>query len=305
MSTVPPQKNNFMIGAAYMLTASVSFALLGGLVRELSADMHPFMIVFWRTALALIILVPVLWTSGSLRDLKTKRFGLHFVNGAFFGFMLVANFYALSTIPLADTVSYSFAAPIFTTIAAVIILKEKIRLPRIMAIVVGFIGMLVLLRPGYQPLSLGVIAALSCAVAIAISVILVRILARTEKAQIITFYALVLTLPANLLFALPVWSWPTRDNLLLVLAMGVLAAIIQLSFSKAISEAEASAMMPLDYTRLVFSALIGYFFFDEQPELNTYVGAFIIMGSVLYASHRERLDARRKKEAEAAVPTAS
>ncbi|MFC7049328.1 DMT family transporter [Emcibacter nanhaiensis] len=304
MTTVLPQKNNFMIGAAYMLTASVSFAILGGLVRELSADMHPFVIVFWRTALALVILVPILWGSGSLRDLKSKRLGLQFLNGAFFGFMLLANFYALSTIPLADTVSYSFAAPIFTTICAAIFLGEKIRLPRIMAIIFGFIGMLVLLQPGVQPLSLGVIAALSCAVAISISVTLVRVLARTEKPQVITFYALVLTLPANLVFALPVWSWPSRDNLLLVLVMGVLAAIIQLCFSKAIAEAEASAMMPLDYTRLVFSALIGYFFFDEQPQLNTYVGAVIIMASVLYAAHRERLEARRKKEKPAPAPTA-
>ncbi|WP_321389538.1 DMT family transporter [Emcibacter sp.] len=305
MSTVLPQKNNFMLGATYMLTASVSFALLGGVVRELSADMHPFMIVFWRTALALVILIPVLMTSGSLRVLKTKRLGLHVLNGAFFGIMLVTNFYALSSIPLADTVSYSFAAPIFTTICAAIFLKEKIRLPRIMAIIFGFIGMLVLLKPGVQPLSPGVIAALTSAVAIAISVILVRILARTEKPQVITFYALVLTLPANLVFALPVWSWPTPDNLLLVFTLGVLAAIIQLCFSKAISEAEASAMMPLDYTRLVFSALIGYFFFAELPQLNTYVGAIIIMASVLYAGHRERLDARRKKEEDQPVSPAS
>ena len=304
MSDVPPQKNNVMLGSAYMLLGAFTFSLMGGVVRELSTDMHPFMMVFWRTSIALVILMPILWTSGSLRNLKTKRLGLHFLRGAFSSFTLIANFYAFSAIPLAEAVSYSFAAPIFTTITAVIFLKEKIRLPRILAIICGFIGMLVLLKPGYQPMNPGIIAALSAAVAIAFTIIMVRILARTEKPQVITFYSLVCTLPASLVFALPVWGWPTWDNLYLVVGLGILAAITQLSFSKALSEAEASAMMPLDFTRLIFSALLGYFFFAEQPELNTYVGAFIIMGSVLYAAHRERINAKRKKEAEAAAASA-
>ena len=295
MSAVPQQKNNVMLGSAYMLIGAFSFSLVGGVVRELSTDIHPFMLVFWRTSIALVILLPILWTSGSLRNLKTKRFGLHFLRGAISSFTLIANFYAFSAIPLAEAVSYSFAAPIFTTITAIIFLKEKIRLPRILAVIFGFIGMLVLLQPGYQPINLGVIAALSAAVAIAFTIVLVRVLARTEKPQVITFYSLVCTLPASLIFALPVWSWPSWDNLLLVLALGVLAAVTQLSLSKAISEAEASALMPLDFTRLIFSALIGYFFFAEQPELNTYVGAVIIMASVLYAAHRERLNAKREK----------
>ncbi|WP_321389535.1 DMT family transporter [Emcibacter sp.] len=296
MTIVPPQKNNVMLGSAYMLAGCLSFSIMGGLIRELAAlQVHPFVTAFWRTLIAIMIILPFLWKTGIIKGMKTERLGLHILRGSISSFSVMANFYAFSVIPLAEAVSYSFAAPLFATIGAVFILKEKIRLPRILAVLAGFGGMLVLLRPGQVPINSGVIAALLAAFTISVTIICVRILARTEKPHVITLYSLMFTLPVSFVGALPFWTWPNGHSMILLLVVGVFASITQLCLSKAISEAEASALMPLDFTRLVFSALIGYFFFAEQPALNTYIGAAIIMGSVIYAAHRERLTAKREK----------
>ncbi len=296
MTPAPLQKNNVMLGSAYMLTGCLTFSLMGGLIRELAdGGIHPLITAFWRTFFALCIILPLFWKSGIIKGLKTDRLGLHLLRGTLSSFSVMANFYAFSVIPLAEAVSYSFATPIFTTILAVFILKEKIRLPRILAIAAGFGGMLVLLRPGHAPLSPGIAAALGAAVTVALAIVIVRILSRTDSPRVITVYSLLFTLPVSFVFALPVWVWPDGRTLLLLVFTGLLASITQLSLSKALFEAEASALMPLDFTRLIFSALVGYFLFAEQPGLNTYIGSAIIMASALYAAHRERINARREK----------
>ena len=280
------QRAETLIGPLFMLLSCVLFSAMGGLIRYLSIiDVHPFMTAFIRTVIALLFLMPTLHKVG-LSGLKTKRFSLHFVRGLASGTAVIASFYAVTMIPLASAVSYSFAAPILSTIMAVLILK-RIRIPRIMSIIFGFIGMLILLRPGAIPFSSGVAAALVSALSVAIAIICIRSLSQTDKPNVVAIYSLIITLPFSFIFALFRWNWPTQEQWLILVLIGFCAAVAQFSISKAFSQSETTALMPIDFIRLIFSAAIGYMFFDETPDFYTFIGASIILTSAVYAAHRE------------------
>ncbi|MDG1709408.1 MAG: DMT family transporter [Emcibacteraceae bacterium] len=277
-----------------MLLSCVLFSVMGGLIRHLSLmDFHPFMTAFARTLFAIFFLLPTFYNVG-LPGLKKDRFPLHLFRGIASGIAVIASFYAVTVIPLANAVSYSFAAPVIATVLAVIFLKERIRIPRIMAIIFGFIGMLILLRPGTVPLSMGVIAAVISSIAVAFAIICIRSLSQTDKANVVAIYSLIITLPISFAFALTVWTWPTTEQWPYMILVGMSAALAQFSISKAFSNSETTAIMPIDFTRLLFSALIGYFFFAETPDIYTFIGASVILASAVYAAHREML---RKKSA--------
>lgn len=280
-----------------MLLSCILFSVMGGLIRYLSlSDFHPFMTAFVRTLLAILFLMPTFYKVG-LRGLKTNRLGLHLFRGIVSAIAVIASFYAVTVIPLAASVSYSFAAPVIATVLATIFLKERIRLPRISAVIIGFIGVLVLLRPGSEPLSTGVVAALISAISVAFAIICIRALSQTDKANVVAVYSLLVTLPISFVFAVFEWSWPNTEQWMVLVCIGICAASAQYSISKAFSYSETTAIMPIDFTRLIFSAAIGYFFYNENPDVYTILGASLILGSAVYAAHREAIRKRNKMNA--------
>ena len=175
---------------------------------------------------------------------------------------------------------------------AVIFLKERIHLPRISAIIAGFIGMVILLRPGTVPFSLGVGAALTSAFAVAFAIICIRKLSQADKPNVVALYAMFFTLPISFVFALTRWSWPSPHQWSILILIGLCAALAQYSISRAFSRTETTAIMPIDFTRLIFAAIIGYVFYEETPDIYTFIGGTIILSSAVYAAHRE---AKRRK----------
>ncbi|MCC3862240.1 DMT family transporter [Pseudemcibacter aquimaris] len=285
--------NENLKGPLFMLLSCLLFSTMGGLIRYLSVhDIHPFMTAFVRTLFAIIFLIPTFSKVG-LRGLRTERLGLHFFRGMVSGIAVIASFYAVTVIPLAISTSYSFAAPIFATILAAIFLKERIRLPRISAVIAGFIGMLILLRPGSIPFNSGVAAALTGAFTVAIAIICIRTLSQSDKPNVVAVWSLLFTLPLSFIVALTQWSWPPVELWWAIIAVGMCAAMAQYSISKAFAQSEATAILPIDFTRLIFAALIGYFFFDETPDIYTFIGASIILGSAVYAAHREAINRKQ------------
>jgi drug/metabolite transporter (DMT)-like permease len=278
-----------------MLLSCVLFSTMGGLIRYLSIlDFHPFMTAFVRTLLAICFLIPTFYKVG-ISGLRTTRLGLHFFRGIVSAIAVIASFYAVTVIPLATATSYSFAAPVISTLLAAIFLKEKIHLPRISAVIAGFIGMLILLRPGAVPFSAGVGAALISAFTVAFAIICIRTLSQTDKPNVVAIYAMLFTLPISFVFALTRWSWPTPHMWGILILIGLCAALAQYSLSRAFSRTETTAIMPIDFTRLIFAAVIGYVFYDETPNVYTFIGGAIILASAVYAAHREA--SRRKLNA--------
>lgn len=294
MTFIGLRNNDAVMGAVYMLLSCLIFSCMGGMIRYISSDMHPFVIVFFRTIVGLVFLLPTLRRTG-LAGMKTDRLNIHIVRGLVSAFTALAAFYAISHIPLANAVSYSFAGPIFATLLAVFLLKEKIRLPRISATFFGFVGVLVLLRPGAIPFSMGTGAALFSAFSIAVVIICVRMLSSTERPNVIALYSFAIALPITFIAALFVWQWPTGEQALIMIIIGICSSFAQLFLAKAFSLAETTAIMPLDFSRLIFSAIIGYSFFNEAPDRYTFIGAGIIMVSALYAAHREAIAIKRLK----------
>ena len=279
-------------GPLFMLLSCLLFSIMGGLIRYLSLmDIHPFMTAFIRTFLAIMFLIPTFYKVG-ISGLKTEQLKLHLFRGIVSATAVIASFYAVTVIPLASATSYSFASPVIATVLAVVFLKERIHLPRILALIMGFIGMLILLRPGTVPFSSGVGAALLSSVAVAFAIICIRILSQTDKPNVVAIYSLLFTLPISFCFALLHWSWPPAELWGALILVGLCAATAQFSISKAFSQSETTAIMPIDFTRLLFAATVGYIFFDETPDIYTFIGASVILSSAVYAAHRE---AKRRK----------
>jgi drug/metabolite transporter (DMT)-like permease len=170
---------------------------------------------------------------------------------------------------------------------AIVLLKERIGPRRWAATAVGFAGVLIVLQPGAEAFSLGGLLAIGSALLFALSMCIIKLLSKTETPTQIVFYMNLIMTPLSLGPAIVFWSFPSWIELGLLIAIGLIAVLGHFSMARALSLAEASALMPLDYTRLPFAILIGYFAFGEFPGVWTWVGGTIIIGSALYIARRE------------------
>ncbi|TNE35303.1 MAG: DMT family transporter, partial [Alphaproteobacteria bacterium] len=247
--------------------------------------------VFLRNVAGLLFIMPWLLKVG-IRGLKTKRVGFYCGRGLSGFLSMISWFYAVSVLPLADAVSLNFTAPIFGTVLAIFILGEKVGIRRGTAMIVGFAGAMIILRPGFTHLNLGSYAALISAVGMAMSIMFVKLLSRTESTPAIVAWTQIWILPMSFLPAMFVWQTPTLHQIMLILTIGLLATFGHLSFTRAYSLAEASLVMPFDFFRLIFSAAIGFIFFLQSPDIYTYIGAAVIFSSSIYIAIRESRQSR-------------
>ena len=181
----------------------------------------------------------------------------------------------------------TFAAPLFATAGAALVLKERVRLRRWTATLVGFLGVVIILRPGVEIVSPAALIALGAAVFMAGAMVSIKSLARSEHPAAIVIYFGLLVTPMSLVPALFVWTTPTAHLLLWFLLIGLTATAGQILMTRAFAAAEASAVMPFDFSRLVFVSVFGMILFAEMPDAWTYIGAAIIMASAVYITRRE------------------
>jgi drug/metabolite transporter (DMT)-like permease len=276
------------IQAAFLMVIACFFlGGLGGLIRHLAdSGMPVFEIVFLRTLAGVIVFLPWFFKNGIMNVLP-KRPGLLLARGVC-GFAAMATwFFAVSLIPLADAVALNFTAPLFATLLAVLILKEKVRMRRGIALLIGFAGAMIILRPGMIELNNGVIATLVSALFMACTVIFVKILAKSDSVTSIVAWNQIMILPMTAIPVLFVWQTPTLEQLGWVVIMGVAATIGHLCFTRSYAIAEATYVMPFDFFRLIFSAIIGYIFFDQISDIYTWIGGAIIFVSAVYIAYRE------------------
>jgi len=274
--------------ALWMMGFAFTFSITSALVRHLSGQLHPVQLAFFRNLFGLVLIVPLLFKSGFM-TLRTTRFKYHFsraVTGLTAMFLL---FTAVSLMPLAEATAMTFTAPLFATAGAALFLKENVRIRRWSATIIGFIGALIMLRPGVAAISAPALIALSSAAFIAASMLLVKSLSRTERPETMVFY--MTTIMAVLSFppALFVWRPIPGDAWIWLVALGIVATLGQLFMARAFAYGDASEVLPFDFSRLIFAALVGFVIFDETPDLWTWIGAGIIFSSTLYIARREAL----------------
>ena len=298
-------KQSFLLGASYMIAACFCFAVMMGLIRYLGVEedgLHPFQVAFFRIFFGLVVMAPWIMRVG-LAGLRTERAGLYTLRAITGVLALMSWFWVISSeaMPLADAVALNFTAPLFATVFAVLLLGEVVRGRRWTAVLVGFAGAMLIMRPGLQAVTLESVLVLFSALMIALSTMFIKILSRTENPTAIVAYMGIYLTPVALVPALFVWKWPNAMQLVLLAALGGIATVAHMCFARAMRHAEASAVMPFDFSRLVFSALIGIFVFGETSDTWTWVGAGIITAAAAYIAHREARAGRERPAGTAAV----
>jgi drug/metabolite transporter (DMT)-like permease len=204
------------------------------------------------------------------------------------GFVSMATWFsALAIVPLGNAVALAFTAPLFAAVAAVIVLREVIRARRITALVIGFAGMLIILRPGVQSVGAGELMVVVSALTMALSVVTMKVLTRSEQVGSLVVYQTMLTTPIALVPALFVWSWPSAEMWFWVITIGIVASTAHMAFTRAFSMADTMYLMPFDYLRLPQVAFLGWMLFGEPTDVYTWVGAAVIAASTIYVAHRE------------------
>jgi len=291
-------------GALWMLAAGSMFSCMALLVRMAAKDIHPLEVVFFRNAIALMFMLPWLARIG-FSGMRTTRLPLHAWRAAIGLAAMACWFTAMALMPLAEATALGFTTPLFATIGAVLFLGETVRARRWTAIAVGFIGTLIITRPGAEALSWPALLAISSAVFVASSSLCVKALSRTEAPNTMVLYMALLMTPIAFIPAAFVWSWPSLETWGWLLLLGFCATAGHLASTRAFAAADASAVMPYDYARLPFVALIAFVAFGEVPQIWTWVGAAVIVASTIYISRREAMAARERRAAAAVAAPAT
>ncbi len=283
-----------MRGILMMCVSTVFFSAMHVLVRYVARDVPPLQVAFLRNIFGVIVFFPLLM-SGGLSFLRTKRIGLHAARGVVNAVAMLLFFTALSLTPVARATALSFSAPLFTAILSVIFLGERFRIRRWMAILVGLAGTLIILRPGMIPVDLGSVLVVVAALLWGITMILIKMLSRTESSFTITAYMNIFLSLFSLGPALWVWVSPSPEMWGWMVAIGVLGTIAQLALSQALKETEPTAVLPFDFLKLVWAALLGMWVFGELPDLYTWIGALVVFASGFYLAYREHQERRRSR----------
>jgi len=297
-SSIPGAESGFGLspnhrGALWMLAAGLGFTLNGTLVKTLGQQgLDAYQIAFFRSLVGLVVVLPLLWRIGFSR-LKSRHPWLHVFRVIFGAGAMVCGFYALTRLPLADVTALSFTTPLFATVLAVIFLREPVRWRRWSATALGFLGVLVMVRPGAGAFDPAAIVALGMAFGIAAALVLVKRLPMGESQIAMLFYFGVGSVIVTAGPAAAVWQPPSGSQYLLLVAMGLLGLGSQAMMIRAFRIGEASFVAPFDYGKLLAAGLLGFFVFAEVPDFWTLVGAAIIIGATLYIAHREAAVGRR------------
>ncbi len=276
-------------GICWMLLSTVGFSCSHALVRELSGELHSFQVVFFRGLVGVLVVLPWLYRDG-LAFLHTHRLPLHLLRTSLTVTSVSCFYYALSVIPLAKATAIGFMAPILCTALVVLVLKERSHAAHWWAMLLGASGILLIVRPGLIGIDLGTGLMILSTALYACNLLVIKILSRTESSVAITGYAVILLVPVSLPFAGPVWVWPSADQYLVLLVMGLTNGVSLLCFTQSLKEAQTSVVMPLDFLRMIWMTLIGYLWFAEVPDSWTWIGGMLVFGGALLVALSARRD---------------
>jgi drug/metabolite transporter (DMT)-like permease len=280
------------LGILYMVASVFLFSIQNAIGKWLAQTYPIPMLVFFRSAVALVPSFILVMRAGGIGVMRTNRLGAQFSRSAIWGGSNVASFFAYHLLPLADAVALTFAAPLFLTALSYPLIREAVGRTRWVAVSVGFLGVLVIARPSGAGSSLGMACAIACAVCNAVGTLTVRGLTKTDhSAAIVTWTAIFMT--AGSLPALPFfWVTPSPVDFLLFCSIGLIGGVSQYWTTLALYHAPAAAVSPFNYTALIWSTLLGIGVWGSIPTAPTLVGGAIVTLSGLYLLRGENLRRR-------------
>lgn len=290
--TTPAPHGTVMRAALLMLASTLFFGLMAVAIRLASQTLHAFEIAFFRNLFGVVAALPLLLRHGPglLRTQHLPRYVVRCLVGVV---SMLCGFWAIAHLPLAQAVSLSYSTPLFVTVLAVWLLGEQVRARRWAAVLAGFVGVLVIVRPGTEGFTLASLVALTAAVMSGIVSIQIKQLSALEPADRIVLWTTMLWVPMSLLPALTVWEWPRGITWLWVAAAGLLGTGGHMLWTRALKLGDVSALTPISFMQLPVVAVAGWLLFDEVLDRWTLTGALVIFGANAYIAHREAQLARR------------
>jgi drug/metabolite transporter (DMT)-like permease len=286
-SGAPGQASSPITGFIWVTLAMLAFSGLGAFAKAaISAGVPPLEVIFLRNLFCVALLSPLLLTRGTdlVRVSFPKLYGVRILL-AFVS--MTAWFLAIAMIPFTELTAVGFLAPLFATLFAVLYLGEIVRARRWTALAVGFIGAMIILRPGSMGFGWGQVLAVVAALTSGIIGPLLKQLSKHDDADKIVFCSNLGLVPLSLIPALFVWQWPTAEAWPVLIAMGVCAVLGHISLMRGFASTDASLVSTFEFSRLPFAALVGWFAFGEHPDVWTIVGALTIFASAAYITRRE------------------
>jgi drug/metabolite transporter (DMT)-like permease len=274
-----------LFAISLMIISGLFFVLMHSAVKYLSKEVHIFEIAFFRCALVIFVLAPIIFQQGK-KIFKTKQPKVQFLRITTNSVAMLCFFYGISTTPLAQLTTLGFTVPIFATILAVIFMKEKIRLRRTTALIVGFIGTIIVMRPDIS-IELGALLIIFSSFLWSICLIFIKKLTQTDSAVTISLYFGIGMIPATFALAFPVLEMIDLRQFIILIFIAITGTLAQTIMNSALEKGELALLLPFDFLRLIWSVLIGYALFSEEPTITLWLGGFLIIGSTSYIAWRE------------------
>ena len=291
-AAVAARRNQVPLGVAYMVGSTIMFAAGNAVVKWQVVKYPVGEIAFGRTLFASMTVAAIVLPRAGWGVLRTKRYCEHLQRGLSQVGSMLCLFVALSMLPLGSATAIGFAAPLFTTLLSIVILKEQVGIHRWSALIVGFVGVLIITQPGAHTLTYGALFALGNAVLISTVAIAIRRMSGTESTETLTLYQMsVMTVCTAGLLALGFRVPECGDALILALS-GIGNGIAQIWWTRSLSLAPPSAVVPFNYLSLVWAAIIGFAVWGDVPAPDLLAGSAIVIGSGLYILWRETLHRR-------------
>jgi drug/metabolite transporter (DMT)-like permease len=280
-----------VLAVFFMIFSGFFATTMHCLIRFATEDHHPFEVAFFRTIFVLIIFLPLVARNG-ISSLKSNNIKLQTFRAIVGSVAMLCMFYGLSITELAKATALMFTVPIFATILAILFLKEIVGIRRWLAMIVGFTGAVIVLRPDVE-LGFGPLLILCASLMWSSSMLMAKTLTKTDSISSITFWQAAGLIPATFILAVPVWQWPNLSQLFMFLMIAIAGTLVHWFLNEALKRAEISALLPLDYLRLIWSVSMGFIFFNELPHDGLWFGAALILGASTYIGIRQ---AQKKKE---------
>jgi drug/metabolite transporter (DMT)-like permease len=294
LQTVRESRN--LQGVCWMILSTLLFVCMTCIVRYIGSNLPSVEAAFIRYIFGFLLILPLMiryWQG----PIIPKKIGLYSVRGLIHGIGVILWFYAMARIPIAEVTAIGYVAPIFVTLGAALFLGEKLRIRRIMGLVAGFVGMLIILRPGFQDINLGQIAQFCAAPLFAASFLITKKLTDTDNSTMIVGMLSAGCTITLLPGAIYVWQTPTLSELGWLLLTAVFATLGHMCVTKAFQAAPITVTQPINFLQLIWAAILGYLIFGEILDQYVIAGGAIIIAATTYISHRELQANRRAQRA--------
>ena len=279
-------------GGLLIVLASLFVAIMASLIKHIGQDFAITQILFIRQLCVALIISPILFKYHRT-VFRSNHKSVYLVRVVFSSIAMITGFTAVVHMPLAEVTAISFGRTLFATLLAIIILKEVVGIRRLTGTVIGFLGVIIIIRPDTNNIDVYAILAIISAFFVSTNMIILRKMTQIDSPSTIMAYQAV---PITLIMAVPAldfWKTPNLNELVTIIIAGGLMSIIQYVTIQAFKVGEAAALAPMEYAKLLFAVFIGIYFFDETPTIWTLSGAILIIGSTLYTMHRNAVHNQR------------